>query len=129
MRLTSIFFEPALPPLRRSSFLSRASSSGRQGHHHFTAASVLLISAWRLSSPSWPCALTSTLQLRVWSFRHWRSDDEETKTCGPKVKHASTVRSCCLIEELALGLQIGDAVAQFDLRRLAADFCLLLHKG
>jgi hypothetical protein len=46
-----------------------------------------------------------------------------TRACGPKLKHASTVRSCCLIEELALGLQIGDAVVQFDLHRLAPDFC------
>jgi hypothetical protein len=83
-------------PLRRSSFFSRALASRRQGHHHFTAARVFLISSWRSSSPSWPCALTSTLQLRVWSFRHWRSDDEETETCGPKLKHVSTVRSCLL---------------------------------
>jgi hypothetical protein len=57
--------------------------------------------------------------MRVWSFRHWRSDDEETKTCGPKLKHASTVRSCCLIEELALSPPERRPVAQFDLRRLS----------
>src|ERR1700751_5358514 len=86
----SVATGPAHLFVGRRSFLGHCRADDRASSR-FTAASVFLISSWRLSSPPWPCALTSTLQLRVWSFRHWRSDDEER---GHVDQSSSTPRQC-----------------------------------
>ena len=110
-------------PLRRSSFFSRALSSGRQGIIALYGSERFLDLVLEIVEPAMALRAdehTSVASVVIPTLEVRR---RRTRACGPKLKHASTVRSCCLIEELALGLQIGDAVAQFDLHRLAPDFC------